>query len=86
MRELAISIGQEVNQTLAAIVENADRGLQSLNQSAPDIGQLREALTNIAGDGRHTIEIIARIREHTNRPLAVGFGVATREHFKAVAR
>jgi signal transduction histidine kinase len=62
MRELAISIGQEVNQTLAAIVENADRGLQSLEQSTPDIGQLREALTNVSNDGRHTIEIIGRIR------------------------
>ena len=28
MRELAASIGQEFNQTLAAIVDNADRGLQ----------------------------------------------------------
>jgi signal transduction histidine kinase len=62
MREVAISIGQEVNQTLAAIVDNADRGLQSLDQSTPDAAQLREALTNISNDGRHTIEIIARIR------------------------
>ncbi|MDX6382475.1 MAG: hypothetical protein QOK48_48 [Blastocatellia bacterium] len=62
MREVAVSIGQEVNQTLAAIVENADRGLRSLDQGGPDLDQLHEVLSNIAGDGRRTIEIIARIR------------------------
>ena len=62
MREVAVSIGQEVNHTLAAIVDNADRGLQLLKQDSPDAEQLGEALTKIAGDSRHTIEIIARIR------------------------
>lgn len=62
MRELASSIGQEVNQPLAAIVENADRCLQDLKENKPDPEQLREALTNISSDGRKTIEIIARIR------------------------
>ncbi|HSP64454.1 MAG TPA: ATP-binding protein [Pyrinomonadaceae bacterium] len=62
MREMARSIGQEVNQTLAAIVENANRGLQSLDQNQPDPAELREALANISRDGNRTIEIIARIR------------------------
>jgi signal transduction histidine kinase len=62
MRELARSIGQEVNQTLAAIVDNADRGLKTLDQNQPDPAQLREALANISLDGNRTIEIIARIR------------------------
>jgi signal transduction histidine kinase len=62
MREVAASIGQEVNQTLAAIVDNADQCLEALKENKPDPGQLREALTNISSDGRRTIEIIARIR------------------------
>ncbi len=62
MRELAASIGQEVNTTLAAIVDNADRCLEAINQNETDPAQLRERLTNISSDGRHTIEIIARIR------------------------
>jgi signal transduction histidine kinase len=62
MRELARSIGQEVNQTLAAIVENADRALKGLDQNQPDPAQLREALANISREGNRTIEIIARIR------------------------
>ena len=62
MREVASSIGQEVNQTLAAIVGNADRCLEALKENKPNPEQLREALTNISSEGRHTIEIIARIR------------------------
>ncbi|RUS15174.1 tryptophan synthase putative, partial [Jimgerdemannia flammicorona] len=31
-------------------------------------------------------QLVARIREHTSLPLAVGFGVSTREHFKTVAK
>jgi len=62
MRELARSIGQELNQTLATIVDNADRCLQSLKQGQPDPEQLRDGLTQISSEGRHTIEIIARIR------------------------
>jgi len=62
MRELARSIGQELNQTLAAIVDNADQCLQLLNQAAPDVGRLREGLSKISTEGQHTIEIIARIR------------------------
>jgi signal transduction histidine kinase len=62
MRELAASIGQQVNHTLAAIVDNADQCLEALNENKPDAGQLREALTNISNDGRRTVEIIARIR------------------------
>jgi signal transduction histidine kinase len=62
MREVASSIGQEVNQTLAAIVDNADRCLDALKEDKLDPGQLREALMNISRDGNRTIEIIARIR------------------------
>jgi signal transduction histidine kinase len=69
MREVAVSFGQELNQTLAAIVDNADRGLKLLDQDATGVEPLRQVLTNIAGDGRHTIEIIARIRTlATNSP------------------
>ncbi|CAG8449117.1 7105_t:CDS:10 [Acaulospora colombiana] len=34
---------------------------------------------------RELPSLISRIREHTNLPLAVGFGVSTREHFELVA-
>jgi len=62
MREVAVSIGQEINKTLAAIVDNADRSLQSLDEDKLNLDAIRQALTNISTDGRRTIEIIARIR------------------------
>lgn len=62
MREVAVSIGQEINQTLAAIVENADRSLKSLDENKSDPEAVRQALMNISTDGRRTIEIVARIR------------------------
>ncbi len=30
-------------------------------------------------------DLVARVRDYTNLPLAVGFGVATRAHFDLVA-
>lgn len=62
MREVAASIGQETNQTLAAIVDNADQCLQALNENRSDPATLRKALTNISSDARRTIEVVARIR------------------------
>jgi len=62
MRELAASIGQELNETLGAIVGNADKCLESIEESKSDPEQLRSALTDISNDARRTIEVIARIR------------------------
>ena len=90
MRELARSIGQEVNQTLAAIVDNADRGLQALDQNKPDPAQLREALANISLDGNRTIEIIARIRalakESAPQKVPLNFSELVSEVLSLVAR
>ncbi|PYS80374.1 MAG: hypothetical protein DMF70_10970, partial [Acidobacteria bacterium] len=89
MRELARSIGQEVNQTLAAIVDNADRGLKALDQNKPDPAQLREALTNISRDGNRTIEIIARMRalakESAPQRVALNFRELVTEVLSLVA-
>src|SRR5438477_1087651 len=89
MRELARSIGQEVNQTLAAIVDNADRGLKVLDQNKPDPAELREALTNISRDGNRTIEIIARIRalakESAPQRVALNFRELVSEVLSLVA-
>jgi PAS domain S-box-containing protein len=62
MGELAASIAHEVNQPLGAIVGNADICLQWLGDTDPDLAQLREAIEDIAGDGRRASEVIARIR------------------------
>jgi len=62
MGELTASIAHEVNQPLGAIVGNADICLQWLGDAQPDLAQLREAIEDIASDGRRASEVIARIR------------------------
>ena len=62
MGELAASIAHEVNQPLGAIVGNADICLQWLKDERPNLQHLREALEDIASDGRRASDVIARIR------------------------
>jgi len=62
MGELAASIAHEVNQPLGAIVGNADICLRWLKQEPVDLGMLREALEDIAGDGHRASQVISRIR------------------------
>jgi len=62
MGELAASIAHEVNQPLGAIVGNADICLRWLNEAEPNLTELREALEDIANDGRRASQVISRIR------------------------
>jgi C4-dicarboxylate-specific signal transduction histidine kinase len=70
MGELAASIAHEVNQPLGAIVGNADICLQWLGDTDPDLAQLREAIEDIASDGRRASEVIARIRSLVKKGTA----------------
>lgn len=70
MGELAASIAHEVNQPLGAIVGNADICLQWLGDTDPDLAQLREAIEDIASDGRRASEVIARIRSLVKKSAA----------------
>ena len=62
MGELAASIAHEVNQPLGAIVGNADICLRWLSDPPPKLPDLREALEDIANDGRRASQVISRIR------------------------
>jgi C4-dicarboxylate-specific signal transduction histidine kinase len=64
---LAASIAHEVNQPIAAIVANADAALRWLDAQPPDLGEVRQALRGIIGDGNRTGEVIARIRGLINK-------------------
>jgi C4-dicarboxylate-specific signal transduction histidine kinase len=70
MGELAASIAHEVNQPLGAIVGNADICLMWLEESAPDLKQLREAIQDIAHDGHRASQVIARIRSLVKKQIA----------------
>jgi C4-dicarboxylate-specific signal transduction histidine kinase len=65
--ELATSLAHELNQPLMAIVSNAAAG--DLLLSNPDMGKesVREALEDIAADGKRASEVIKGLREFLKR-------------------
>ena len=62
MGELAASIAHEINQPLAAIVNNANASSRLLATEPPDLDEVRVALADIAEAGTRAGEIISRIR------------------------
>jgi PAS domain S-box-containing protein len=62
MGELTASIAHEINQPLAAVVANADACTRLLAGKPVNVGELREAVGDIAEAGTRAGEVIARIR------------------------
>jgi PAS domain S-box-containing protein len=60
--ELTASIAHEVNQPLAAVVANAEAGLQWLDREKPNLDGVRRVLQRIARDGIDAGDIVARVR------------------------
>jgi hypothetical protein len=66
--ELAASIAHEINQPLAAIVNNANFCL-GLAAASGDLENAREALTDIVNEAKRASAIIGRIRAMSTRAL-----------------
>ena len=62
MGEMAASIAHEINQPLAAVVNNANAGLRWLNREPPNTDEVRSALMRIVNDGERGSSIIDSIR------------------------
>ena len=60
--ELTASIAHEINQPLAAIVNNANACNRMLAKQSPDIEELREANADIAQSATRASEIVSHIR------------------------
>jgi signal transduction histidine kinase len=60
--EMAASIAHEINQPLAAVVNNANAGLRWLSNQPPNTEEVRAALKRIANDGERGGSIIESIR------------------------
>jgi len=60
--ELTASVAHEVNQPLAAVVANAEAGLQWLDKKKPNLDRARHAFQRIARDGTDAGEIVKRLR------------------------
>jgi C4-dicarboxylate-specific signal transduction histidine kinase len=63
MGELVASIAHEVNQPLTAVVNNASASISLLPKNAPNVKEVREALTEIIDDANRASEVITRIRQ-----------------------
>jgi len=62
MGEMTASIAHEINQPLAAVVNNANAGLRWLNHQPPNVERIRPILMRIINDGGRASEVIASIR------------------------
>lgn len=59
-----VSVADDVNQQLEAIVDNAKKCLELLDEDKPDIANFRAPLTSIASHGHQALDIISRIKDH----------------------
>jgi C4-dicarboxylate-specific signal transduction histidine kinase len=62
MGEMAASIAHEINQPLAAVVNNASACVRWLAGDSPNLEEAREAAQRIIRDGNRASEVIRRIR------------------------
>jgi hypothetical protein len=67
MGELTASIAHEVNQPLAAVVNNANACMSLMPDGAPDLAEVREALAEIIEDADRASDVIARVRQLAKR-------------------
>jgi PAS domain S-box-containing protein len=65
--ELAASLAHEITQPIAAARNNARAALNFLDQQAPDLGEVREALGCVVGDADRAGVIVDRIRDHIKK-------------------
>jgi len=65
--EVTASFAHELNQPLAAIVNNANACIRLLSSGSRDVDEMREALTDIVGDADRTSAIIERVRALAKR-------------------
>ncbi|HZW80362.1 MAG TPA: PAS domain S-box protein, partial [Candidatus Deferrimicrobiaceae bacterium] len=67
MGELTASIAHEINQPLAAIVNDANACARMLACQPPDVEEVRQAVADIAQAGTRAAEVIARVRSFLNK-------------------
>jgi hypothetical protein len=63
MGEMTASIAHEVNQPLAAVVNNANACISLLPDGDPGLDDVREALAEIIDDAERASDVIARVRQ-----------------------
>ena len=86
MGEMAASIAHEINQPLAAVVNNANAGLRWLSNRPPNTEEVRAALTRIASDGERGGSIIESIRAMLKKGVRERSNINLNELIRDVTR
>jgi PAS domain S-box-containing protein len=82
--EMTASLSHELNQPLAAIVNNANAAMQYLEQGKLDPEQLQEILTDVAGDARRAHDIMHNVRSAIKKGSAIRGRINLNDVVKAV--
>ena len=84
--EMTASLAHELNQPLAAIVNNATAAMQYLEQGRLDAKQLQEILTDVVGDGHRAYDIMRNVRSAIKKGSAIRGPINLNNVVNAVTR
>jgi PAS domain S-box-containing protein len=80
--EMTASLAHELNQPLAAIMNNATAGMEYIKQGK--LEQLQEILTDVIGDGRRAYHIMRNVRSAIKKGSAIQGRINLNDVVKAV--
>ncbi len=83
--EMTTSLAHELNQPLAASVNNAAAAMQYLEQGRLNPEQLQDILTDVVGDGRRAYDIMRNVRSAIKKGSAIRGLINLNDVVKAVA-
>ncbi|HEY4271620.1 MAG TPA: PAS domain S-box protein, partial [Candidatus Udaeobacter sp.] len=84
--EMTASLAHELNQPLAAIVNNATAAMQYLEHGRLDSKQLQEILTDVVGDGHRAYDIMRNVRSAIKKGSAIRGPMNLNDVVNAVTR
>jgi two-component system sensor kinase FixL len=84
--EMTASLAHELNQPLAAIVNNATAAMQYLEHGRLDAKQLREILNDVVGDGHRAYDIMHNVRSAIKKGSAIRGPMNLNDIVNAVTR
>jgi two-component system sensor kinase FixL len=82
--EMTASLAHELNQPLAAIVNNATAAMQYLEQNRLNPEQLQDILTDVVADGRRACDIMQNVRSAIKKGSAIRGPINLNDVVKAV--
>jgi two-component system sensor kinase FixL len=83
--EMTASLAHELNQPLAAIMNNASAAMEYIEQGRLNAKQLQEILTDVMGDGRRAFDIVQNVRNAIKKGTAIRGRINLNDVAKSVA-